>query len=181
MDEIQEKIKKFAIRGGEFIEFNDLPIGSYISHGNESRVFHDKNGEDVIKLCRHRTEVINDVMTERIIQMTRYQIHNRLFPETQVRILGITQFGDHCFYVIRQKYIESEREATEEEIASGMQKKGFTQLSFRTYSKNGYIVDDVVPKNVMFGKDGNIYVLDATFLPEDENSPIFLILDYLSS
>ena len=63
--------------------------------------------------------------------------------------------------VLRQPYILAEREATEDEIATYMKALGFEMDYYDEYHNSEYEVFDVVPNNVLYGIDGDLYFIDT--------------------
>ena len=63
--------------------------------------------------------------------------------------------------VLIQPYILAEREATENEIAAYMEALGFEMDYYDGYHNSEYEVFDVVPNNVLYGIDGDLYFIDT--------------------
>ena len=82
---------------------------------------------------------------------------------------GINPDWDRAvFMVLEQPYIDSARNATQEEINDYLTKAGFKLVGTRRWSNehevwsNGvYELFDARPANVLKGKDGNLYFIDT--------------------
>lgn len=89
----------------------------------------------------------------------RIKAHNELFPYCAYTLIGFAenQNSKMCA-VLRQPYIISSREATEEEIVNELEKLGFkSQMDGEYFSNNIYDIFDASPNNVLVGIDGNLY------------------------
>lgn len=90
-------------------------------------------------------------------------MHNELFPETFYRLYGFTGFGGRSVYPILQQDLIKEADATPQiAIETYMAALGFEKTDRPGRFSNGkYVVWDVLPRNVLVDKDGDIYVVDA--------------------
>lgn len=78
--------------------------------------------------------------------------------------------GKSCA-VLRQPYIISNREATNEEIAKELIKLGFLpQMNEEYYSNGIHDIFDASPNNVLVGIDGNLYFIDTIIYKTDMNN-----------
>ncbi len=89
--------------------------------------------------------------------------HNNLFYETSYNLYGFTGFeGRTIMPVLQQRLVKDAVPATTVEIETYMAAIGFTkQNNEGRYTNAEYEVWDVVPRNVLRDKDGDIYVIDA--------------------
>ena len=138
---------------------NDCTEGVIVDNGTESVVFFDINGRAVYKLISLKHYNVLRLALDRII------IHNALFPETALVVLG---FGrDECgqfVVIVRQNYIEGDV-VSEDERELFMMSMGFTgagmdygmHLNYRT---NELYVGDLNEYNVIKGAHG-VNVIDA--------------------
>lgn len=77
--------------------------------------------------------------------------------------MGFTGYdGRSVMPILRQDLIKDARPATVVEIDTYMAAIGFTKMeALGRYTNGTYLVWDVVPRNVLKDKDGDIYVIDA--------------------
>lgn len=119
--------------------------GSMIAQGAEAKVYYKAGDTSVVK---ERTSIYSTLSKayEAIV------LHNALFPETSMSVIGFTRDSDELFRIIlTQPYIGCKRLATKEEIDKMVAAKGFRD----NYNGNGinYIGDrlyleDMHPANV---------------------------------
>lgn len=90
-------------------------------------------------------------------------LHNLIFPNTAYRLHGFTGYdGRTVMPVLEQERICEAKPATQIMIDTYMSALGFekNEESGR-FSNNDFMVWDVVPRNVLVDKDGDMYVIDA--------------------
>ena len=89
--------------------------------------------------------------------------HNILFYDTSYSFYGFTGFdGRTVMPILQQHLIKDAVLATPIEIDTYMAAVGFTkQNNEGRYANATYEVWDVVPRNVLKDKDGDLYVIDA--------------------
>lgn len=89
--------------------------------------------------------------------------HNTIFPETFYYFIGFAGYdGRSVMPILRQDLIKQATPATSIEIDTYMSAIGFTKSNNDgKYYNNSFIVWDVVPRNVLKDKEGDIYVIDA--------------------
>lgn len=79
-------------------------------------------------------------------------LHNYLFPQTIMRIIGFTRDTDGLFRIIlTQPYIECKRLATKAEIDAMLNAKGFTNNQDNNgvnYISDRYHLEDMHPANI---------------------------------
>ena len=90
-------------------------------------------------------------------------MHNELFPETFYRLYGFTGFGGRSVYpILQQALIKEAESAPQIAIDTFMAALGFEKEERPGRYTNGkYIVWDLLPRNVLRDKDGDLYVVDA--------------------
>ena len=98
-----------------------------------------------------------------VAQLRKIAMHNILFPDTA--------YSFHCFAgfdgrmvqpVMAQPRVSNAQPATQITIDTYMAALGFEKtLEIGRYVNGQYEVWDVVPRNVLIDKDGDIYVVDA--------------------
>lgn len=93
--------------------------GPMIAQGAEAKVFYKTGDIAVIKL---RTSIYTTLGRA----LEAIALHNFLFPETIMRVIGFTRDSDGLFRIIlTQPYIECQRLASKEEIDAMVAAKGF--------------------------------------------------------
>ena len=95
--------------------------------------------------------------------LDRVMWHNNLFYETAYTFHAFTGFeGRTIMPVLKQQLIKESVPATAIEIETYMAAIGFTKQNEKgKYANNEFIVWDLVSRNVLRDKDGDIYVIDA--------------------
>jgi len=91
-------------------------------------------------------------------------LHNLLFPNTAYRLYGFTGYdGRTVMPVLEQERICEAQPATQIMIDTYMSALGFVKDGNEAgrFSNNQYLVWDLVPRNVLVDKDGDMYVIDA--------------------
>ena len=90
-------------------------------------------------------------------------LHNLLFPNTAYKFYGFTGYdGRTIMPIIEQDRICEAQPATQIMIDTYMSALGFEKVGDTgRFSNNKYIIWDVVPRNVLVDKDGDMYVIDA--------------------
>ena len=90
-------------------------------------------------------------------------MHNELFPETFYRLYGFTGFGGRNVFPILQQDLVKEAEAAPQiAIDTYMAALGFERADgIGRYYNEKYTVWDLLPRNVLRDKDGDVFVVDA--------------------
>ncbi|MEY8685221.1 hypothetical protein AB9N12_03440 [Bacteroides sp. AN502(2024)] len=152
--QIKELIE-FANVNNLWIDLSHLNI-TYMDKGGENEVFHDSN-VSVIKL--NNFEYAGDDLENFFIRITA---HNRFFSNVPYQMIGFSYNSRQEFSaVLIQPYILAEREATEDEIAEYMEALGFKMDCIDEFHNDQYEVFDVVPNNVLYGIDKDLYFIDT--------------------
>ena len=94
-------------------------------------------------------------------------LHNLIFPNTAYKLHGFTGYdGRTIMPVLEQERICESKPATQIMIDTYMAALGFERDGETGRFKNElYRVWDVVPRNVLVDKDGDMYVIDAEIAP----------------
>ena len=89
--------------------------------------------------------------------------HNELFYDTSYTLYGFTGFdGRTIMPIFQQRLIKDAQPATPVEIETYMAALGFTKKNNEgRFVNDMYEVWDLVPRNVLKDKDGDMYVVDA--------------------
>ena len=90
-------------------------------------------------------------------------LHNLIFPNTAYKIHGFTGYdGRTIMPVLEQERICEAHPATQIMIDTYMSALGFEKEGKAgRFSNSDFVVWDLVPRNVLVDKDGDMYVVDA--------------------
>ena len=150
IDEEQELLlEKWARAKGLWFENSDRIIqknfGPMIAQGAEAKVYY-KEGD--LSVAKERTSIYST--TNKALEAIA--LHNFLFPETAMRVIGFTRDGDGLLrIVLTQPYIRCSRLATKEEIDAMVTEKGFRdnrQGQGVNYISDRLALEDMHPANV---------------------------------
>lgn len=146
----------FANSNNLWISLSKLNV-EFLSKGGENEVYTGNKDNIVIKL--NNFEYAGDDLENFFI---RINAHNKLFGNVPYQMIGFAYNSQQEFCaVLIQPYILAEREATEDEIAAYMKALGFEMDYYDEYHNSEYEVFDVVPNNVLYGIDGDLYFIDT--------------------
>ena len=146
----------FANSNNLWISLSKLNV-EFLSKGGENEVYTGNKDNIVIKL--NNFEYAGDDLENFFI---RINAHNKLFGNVPYQMIGFAYNSQQEFCaVLIQPYILAEREATEDEIAAYMEALGFEMDYYDEYHNSEYEVFDVVPNNVLYGIDGDLYFIDT--------------------
>ena len=156
LDIEQRVAEQYAKETGMWITMDDvLNLGVPGPSGNENDTY---VSNDIIY------KVNNLFNTGSILRLLdRIIWHNNLFYDTSYNLYGFTGFeGRTIMPVLQQRLVKDAVPATTVEIETYMAAIGFTKQNDEgRYTNAEYEVWDVVPRNVLRDKDGDIYVIDA--------------------
>lgn len=159
-----EKLISFANSYNFWIDFNNIPT-IYLDKGGENEVFYD-GAATIYKL--NNFEYAGDDLENFFI---RIFAHNKFFSNVPYQMIGFAYNSQHEFCaVLLQPYIKAEREATEDEIAKYMKALGFEMDYTDEFHNKEYEVFDVVPNNVLYGIDHDLYFIDTQIRLREEYS-----------
>ena len=120
-------------------------FGDKIAEGAEAKVYYKTGDTHVVKL---RTSIYATLGRA----LEAIALHNALFPETIMRIVGFTRDDDELFRIIlTQPYIECQRLASKEEIDNMVVSKGFQDNGDGkeiNYISDHLHLEDMHPANV---------------------------------
>lgn len=151
--------EQYAIEHGLWIDDDSL-LGTMGPSGDENNCYYNEEGSIVYKvnMLTHTGERILPVFN-------KIKMHNLLFPETSYKFVGFTNLGftRSAFPVFCQYYIQNAENAHLDEIARHMESLGFMPTDEKSggWKNETYLVWDLLPKNVLVDRDGDIYVIDA--------------------
>ena len=159
IDEAQERLlQEWAESKGVWVdraeEMLTAKYGPIMAQGAEAKVYGRTGDTHVIKL---RTSIYATL--ERALEAIA--LHNYLFPQTIMRVIGFTRDADGLFRIIlTQPYIECRRLATKEEIDSLVMSKGFID------NQDGNDVNYISPRlHLEDMHPANIFVEELTSAP----------------
>lgn len=136
--------------------------------GSETRVWKNNDKRTVVKNIS-----LNHYSTPKAL-MNRILIHNLVFPTTAMKMLKVGASDNRISIIVEQPFIEDSGIApTMDEIKDYMLSLGFTLSKGKginaEYTKDGYLVTDIRPENVIKQPDGSLAVIDCFAKFEDES------------
>ena len=142
-------IEEWSKAAGLWFENSDSIIrknfGPMIAQGAEAKVYYKAGDPSVAK---ERTSIYST--TQKALEAIA--LHNYLFPETAMRVIGFTRDSDGLMrIVLTQPYIRCQRLATKQEIDSMVAEKGFRdnwQGQGVNYISERLALEDMHPANV---------------------------------
>lgn len=148
--EDRESLEKFAKEQGKWADDVDTKLekkyGGRIGHGSEAWVYR-KDKDTVIK-SRSITgyNTVSDALRS-------IELHNSLFPETAMKVVGFGNGDGEFSIIIEQPFIEGAY-ASQEEIDSFVKerfnaKKDTSVIGNTSYKTDDYLLQDLKPQNVL--------------------------------
>lgn len=151
----QQDLEKYAKEEGIWYPDYKTKFGEEIDRGSEAHVYYDGSG-DVVKAIDLYYAGSPKEMLDRI------SLANYVFPDSKMELIGFARNEDGKFItLVKQKYVESERKPTREEIKDELSKLGFDHVNRDNYQNDDYFLEDITPDNVIVDKDGNFHFIDA--------------------
>lgn len=154
-----ERIEQWAKAVGIWTDNVDevLPssLGQQIAEGGEANVY--DNGTTLVKT------IGLDYFIQPILALDRISLHNALFPETRLVIIGFGRTTDGDFKIIAEQPFIAGTRVTDDEIAAFMRNMGFELRNPRnwTYSTPYIYLSDMHDENVIKSATGTIFVIDC--------------------
>lgn len=152
----QEKIlENFAKEKNIWVNDTEKEYGKPHASGAEAYVWYNEGDKTV-------TKAINTFHHENPQEvLDRIAVHNSLFPETKLEVIGFGKSPNGDFNVlVKQPLIIAERGATKEEVSDHMKKLGFEDIGDNAYRNNTTIIEDLHPGNVLVDKENNLHFID---------------------
>lgn len=148
--EDRESLEKFAKEQGKWADDVDTKLekkyGGRIGHGSEAWVYR-KDKDTVIK-SRSITgyNTVSDALRS-------IELHNSLFPETAMKVVGFGNGDGEFSIIIEQPFIEGAY-ASQEEIDSFVKErfnaeKDTSVIGNTSYKTDDYLLQDLKPQNVL--------------------------------
>ena len=155
--EVEQRVsEQYAKENGMWLPMSDVfDLGVPGPSGNENDTY---VSNDIIY------KVNNLLNTGSILRLLdRVMWHNNLFYDTAYSFFAFTGFdGRTIMPVLKQRLIKDAVPATSIEIETYMAALGFSKQNDEgRYTNDEYVVWDLVPRNVLRDKDGDIFIIDA--------------------
>lgn len=150
IDELQEKlIERWAKAARLWVESSDEIVrkgfGPMIAEGAEAKVYYREGSPAVLK---ERASIYSTTQKA----LDAIALHNYIFPETAMHVIGFTRDSDGLFRVIlTQPYVRCQRLASKEEIDKLAAEKGFhdnCEGQGVNYISDRIALEDMHPANV---------------------------------
>ena len=150
IDELQEQlIEEWSKAAHLWVENSEeiliSALGPMIAQGAEAKVYYREGDTSVVK---ERASIYST--TQKALEAIA--LHNYLFPETAMHVIGFTRDSDGLFRIIlTQPYIRCLRLATKDEIDKLAFSKGFRDNwsgQGVNYISNRIVLEDMHPANV---------------------------------
>ena len=159
IDELQEKlIEQWAKAAHLWVEASDDIVrkgfGPMIAEGAEAKVYYREESPAVLK---ERASIYSTTQKA----LDAIALHNYIFPETAMHVIGFTRDSDGLFRVIlTQPYVRCQRLATKGEIDELVAEKGFHDN--REGQGVNYISDRIALEDM---HPANVFIDEVTSLP----------------
>ena len=150
IDELQEKLIEQWARAANLWEDDSEQIltaefGPMIAQGAEAKVYYSDGNTSVVKECTSIYSTWQKALDAIVL-------HNYLFPETAMKVIGFTRDGDGLMrIVLTQPYVNCLRLATKQEIDDMVAAKGFRDNwngQGVNYISDRLALEDMHPANV---------------------------------
>ena len=154
--EIEQRVaEQYAKEHGIFPMDNVFDLGTPGPSGNENDTY----------VAKDTIYKVNNLLNSGGIckLLDKILLHNLIFPNTAYKIHGFTGYdGRTIMPVLEQERICESQPATQIMIDTYMAALGFERDGETgRFKSESYRVWDVVPRNVLVDKDGDMYVIDA--------------------
>ena len=159
----QHSAEQYAKSAGIWIPMDDIfDLGIPGPSGNENDTY----------VAKDTIYKVNNLLNSGGIckLLDKILLHNQLFPNTAYRFHGFTGYdGRTIMPVLEQERICESQPATQIMIDTYMAALGFERDGgIGSFKNDKYRVWDVVPRNVLVDKDGDMYVIDAEIAMNNE-------------
>ena len=156
LDIEQRVAEQYAKENGMWIAMSDIfDLGVPGPSGNENDTYVSNN------IIYKVNNLLNTGSILRLLDRVRW--HNILFYDTAYTLHGFTGFdGRSIMPVLQQRLVKDAVPATTIEIETYMAAIGFIKKNDEgRYANSEYEVWDLVPRNVLKDKEGDIFIIDA--------------------
>lgn len=148
------RLKDWAIANHCWL--NKDSLGTFSDRGSENEVYASLDSKYVYKLNDFRYS--DDNLTLSLSHLHTQSVISRL----RVFFLGLAENRDgKVCAVLRQPFILSPTEASQDEISTELECLGFHKEDEGFYTNGNYDIFDAVPNNVLKGNDGHLYFIDT--------------------
>lgn len=149
-----------AQENGTWRDSIDDEVSEYVGEGQENHVYLSKDGTHVIKL--NNLKFVPEDASDLSAFVDRLRAHNELFPADAMELLGFTENAKgEVSAIIRQPFVDAEREATDAEIDKYLEDHDFTVDMTDEWSDGKYGVIDLKPSNILVDKNGRLRFVDV--------------------
>ncbi len=133
----------------------DQTFGEQLAEGGEAHVY--DNGNTIIK------RIGLDYYILPLLAFDRVTLHNTLFPETRLTVLGYGRTSEGDFQIIVQQPFIQGTFLSDEEIRNYVESLGFKLINPRnwTYATPCIYLSDMHDENLIKSPRGNIFVIDC--------------------
>lgn len=130
-------------------------FGKQLAEGGEAHVY--DNGTTIVKRIGLDYYILPELALDRIT------LHNTLFPETKLVVLGLGRTSDGNFQIIVQQTFIHGTSLTDEEICNYVESLGFKLINPRnwTYATSSIYLSDMHNENLIKSPGGNVFVIDC--------------------
>lgn len=159
-------LEKWARQENCWIDSPDI-LGTYSDRGSENEVYVSTDMQYIFKLNDFRYS--DDNLTP---FFDRMEAHNHYFEDCKYELVGMSRNrdGEICA-VLKQAFIEADREATEAEIRDELERLGFhAEYDGECFSNGEHDIFDALPNNVLHGLDDNLYFIDTIIYKSSEET-----------
>ncbi len=152
-------IERWAKSTGCWIDHVDKAFeqtfGEQLAEGGEAHVY--DNGNTIIKRIGLDYYILPELALDRIT------LHNTLFPETRLTVLGFGRTTEGYFEVVVQQPFIHGTALTDTEIRNYVESLGFKLINPRnwTYATPSIYLSDMHDENLIKSPQGNIFVIDC--------------------
>ncbi len=152
-------IERWANRAGCWVENIDKAFvqafGEQLAEGGEAHIY--DNGNTIIKRIGLDYYILPELALDRI------SLHNALFPETRMVVLGFGRTSGGDFQIIVQQPFIHGTFMSDEEICTYAESLGFQLINPGnwTFATPDIYLSDLHDENVIKSSKGNIFVIDC--------------------
>ena len=142
-------------------------LGEFSDRGSENEVYASYDSQTIFKLNDFRYS--DDNLTP---FFERIEAHNHYFGYCCYEFVGMARNreGVVCA-VLRQPFINADREATIAEIHDELERLGFhSEYDGECFTNGEHDIYDALPNNVLHGYDGNLYFIDTIIYKSSSGS-----------
>lgn len=151
----QRAAEQYAKENGLWVPMHEVfDLGTPGPSGNENDTY--VSNDIVYKV----NNLLNSGSIVKLLEKISW--HNILFYDTFYTFYGFTGFdGRTVMPILQQRLVKNATLATPIEIDTYMAAIGFSKLSEGRYANADFEVWDLVPRNVLKDKGGDIFIIDA--------------------